>query len=288
MIFRDGWDAARGWGCIMNKALVFVSALSLPACTTDVGGEVFESDASTTTASSGSSDGPGTGSSSGESSSESGGSTTGATGATGTSSGGSTGASGGSTGGPGSSGSSGTTGTDGTDGSSSGLGTTTFGTGSSSGSTGGGEPVCPVVSGDYGACQAVLGWGFNGEDCQQYSGCDCGADCANLHQEIDGCTASCEGMGFCDESVFDGFGLAPDGWDVGQYCDDLSVCVASDVVPLVQALVPGAMCAPDAGLCNKDSRCVLEYGAGVSPYHISLACELSLVPGIDAVTCSVY
>jgi hypothetical protein len=88
--------------------------------------------------------------------------------------------------------------------------------------------------------------------------------------------------------VFEGYGLAPDGWGLMQYCDDLSVCVSDEQVDLVKAIVPGASCSPDPGLCSNDQRCVLEYGLAVGQFYIDMACELSMVPGLNAVTCSAY
>jgi hypothetical protein len=82
----------------------------------------------------------------------------------------------------------------------------------------------------------VLGWGFDGENCSQFSGCDCAPNCDAFHGTLQGCMDGC--AGYCDESVFEGLALAQDDWGPGTYCDDVSVCVEPWAVATVLTFYP--------------------------------------------------
>jgi hypothetical protein len=147
----------------------------------------------------------------------------------------------------------------------------------------GGGPACAAALADYGDCDLALGWAFDGENCVPMSGCGCEPDCAAFTTDFAGCLGACDG--FCDTSAFVGAGIADDGWGEGDFCDGISACVKSDVVPLVEQVVTATDCSPDASCGANASRCVLGFAGEVQPDLFEELCAATLIEDLDAIEC---
>ena len=151
--------------------------------------------------------------------------------------------------------------------------------------TGGGSGECTVADGDYGDCDLALGWAFDGEDCVPYAGCDCTPDCGLFTSDLKGCI---DGCGYCDADAFKGEGIADDGWGEGAGCDRLYTCVKSDVVPVLQEVVPSVDCASTLGACS-GNRQACDFGGSVSVTAALFAdlCNATLIEDVDEIVCLV-
>jgi hypothetical protein len=125
-----------------------------------------------------------------------------------------------------------------------------------------GASSCAVVSGVYGDCAAIVGWGFDGAVCRQYSGCGCGPDCGHLFSSAAECAASCARDGHCTAAALTGGGIAK-RFAKGDFCDDVIACASSATEAAVSQLVSLS------GACAKAPQCSL------------LTCSTSLTGTID-------
>jgi hypothetical protein len=147
--------------------------------------------------------------------------------------------------------------------------------------------MCIDVGGvDYGSCDKVLGVGYDGQHCKHYSGCSCAPNCAGFHADLPACLAACAGK--CDPAAFVGKGIAPKSWGVGDFCDEVFVCVSPGFEAQLKSIYPQATCSPGGGLCNGKSRCTLDNGGTVAQSSYDGYCSLTLIEWIEAVYCIVY
>ncbi len=140
----------------------------------------------------------------------------------------------------------------------------------------GSSALCPSVTGQYGGCAVVLGWGFDGSRCRQYSGCACAPDCRRLYPNVRECALACRANGYCNTDALVGTGIAAD-LVVGQGCG-FTICVPEgletelglDLVGdcQVQSSCPGAL------------TCRLASGT-VDETLWDRLCTASIIPGVE-------
>jgi len=180
-------------------------------------------------------------------------------------------------------------------------GTTTGDAGTSTGTTGAvtsatstgdastGEPgACVDVSGDYGACEAELGYGFDGTSCRLFSGCDCAPNCEHFAPDPVGCASACAAAGHCDESKIQGAALAMGSKvEIGTGCDEVDACAApGQQQAWLMSLVPGVLC--EVGYpCEDSQTCHLQYAGTIDEADWMQMCAVSLLPGA-AVYCAIW
>ena len=58
----------------------------------------------------------------------------------------------------------------------------------------------------YGDCEMVLGWAYNGSECQLVSGCSCEPDCEHFYPTRNACAEQCE-IPYCKELNPQGYGF---------------------------------------------------------------------------------
>lgn len=155
----------------------------------------------------------------------------------------------------------------------------------SDGGAGGPAGVCLQVSGDYGDCKALLGWGFDGERCQSYSGCSCEPDCDRLFDTALDCARNCQGEGHCREAAFQSGGIAGPV-ELGALCDDLEVCTGqASEDDLAELFDVAGEC--ESGRCQAGNTCLLARRGTLTEAEWNALCIASLLP-IDSIICSVY
>jgi len=161
------------------------------------------------------------------------------------------------------------------------------GTGGVAGAGGGSPAVCSDVSGDYGPCEAELGWGFDGASCKLFSGCDCGSSCGSFFPDAASCAAGCAAAGQCDTAAMKGLYLAKDPFEPGDYCDGVYICTPDASYSYVNDLFPGIAC--EVGICEGSTkRCAAFYGGMVTGDEWQKLCAASLLPAIDDIYCVIY
>ena len=146
----------------------------------------------------------------------------------------------------------------------------------------GGSGACVDVSGDYGGCEAELGYGFDGTSCRLFSGCDCAPNCEHFAPDPVGCASACAAAGHCDESKIKGAALAKDAKvEVGTACDEVDACATPDPsLQWLKALVPGLQC--EAGFpCEGGQSCHLQFAGTIDAAAWAQMCAASLLPGAE-------
>jgi hypothetical protein len=137
---------------------------------------------------------------------------------------------------------------------------------------------CSVVSGNYGACDAVLGWGFDGKVCRRWSGCDCGPDCARLYPTALACAQACRMRGGCnsDALVSQGIGRLV----LGGSCYALLACVPAGLEGELGLDLPDSC--PGGGPCADGQSCLLKVPADgtIDEALWDRYCTASLVSGV--------
>lgn len=158
-------------------------------------------------------------------------------------------------------------------------------TGSSSGSssaassTGGGGESCVDVSGDYGPCEAIIGYGFDGTACRAFSGCDCAPHCDDFAPDPVGCALGCAAAGECNEAALHPAGINKDPVVQGSFCDELDAC-ASDPEALT-AIFGQVECEPGNQFCAQGPVCHLSWQGQLDAALWPKVCAASLLPGAD-------
>jgi len=179
----------------------------------------------------------------------------------------------------GSTGRSGTaSGTGGASGEGAGTGGAVVGTGGDAGS-GGGTSTCATVSGDYGDCEAELGWGFDGIVCRLHSGCDCGADCDHLFLSAAECATACRAAQRCNETALSPEGIAS-SFAEGGYCDEVSACVPLELADAVAEVAELVRPCEEMAECVGGVICTLSYGGDVDADLWDDVCVASLLPDV--------
>jgi hypothetical protein len=150
----------------------------------------------------------------------------------------------------------------------------------------GGTPICATVSGDYGDCEAELGWGFDGTVCQLYGGCDCGADCAHMFETAAECATACRAAQHCNEDALSPEGIAS-SFAEGGYCDEVSACVPLELADAVAEVAELVRPCEEMAECVGGVICTLSYGGDVDAVLWDDVCAASLLPEVG-VMCLIW
>jgi len=155
-----------------------------------------------------------------------------------------------------------------------------------------GGKMCGVADGDYGTCEAVIGYAFNGEYCELRSGCGCEDDCDLFFDDLSECTSTCADAGFCNTGVFSGEALAEDPFVQGNFCDEVDVCTPNSVLDDVELLFPDLFSCEGNGFpCDQQGfgqKCTVQWSGEVGPEIWEQLCEASLVPDINKIACVIW
>jgi hypothetical protein len=135
---------------------------------------------------------------------------------------------------------------------------------------------CSVVGGKYGACDTVLGWGFDGKVCRQRTGCDCTPDCAQLFPTAQQCAQTCRKAGKCNSEALIGHGIAT--FAIGGSCDSLLACVPAGLEEEVGLQLAGT-CQP-GGTCGDLQTCPLKVPGTIDQSLWDDYCRASLISGV--------
>jgi hypothetical protein len=135
---------------------------------------------------------------------------------------------------------------------------------------------CSAVTGNYGTCDVVLGWGFDGKVCRQWRGCDCASDCARLFSTAHACAQACQMEGGCNGEALVSGGIARFG--VGGSCDSLLACVPAGSEGELGLALAGA-CRTD-GTCAGAQTCPLELPGVIDQALWDRYCTASLISGV--------
>lgn len=156
---------------------------------------------------------------------------------------------------------------------------------SSGGASSSGEPVggCVDVSGDYGPCEAELGYGFDGTSCRMFSGCDCAPNCEHFSKDPVGCAIDCAAAGACDESAMHPAGISKEPPHVGGLCDEVDACVPGDEVAAWLAKIFAMVdCEPAAYPCRGSAQtCHVFWQSTLDAAQWAQMCAASLLPGAN-------
>lgn len=167
---------------------------------------------------------------------------------------------------------------------------TTGGTSSGSSSSSGeasssGEPVggCVDVSGDYGPCEAEIGYGFDGTSCRLFSGCDCAPNCEHFSKDPVGCALDCAAAGKCDESAMHPAGINKEPPHVGGLCDEVDACVPGDELAAWLAKIFAMVdCEPANYPCQGAAQtCHVFWQSTLDAAQWAQMCAASLLPGAN-------
>ncbi|MDC0720217.1 hypothetical protein [Nannocystis bainbridge] len=157
--------------------------------------------------------------------------------------------------------------------------------------TGAVDPQCAPATGDYGDCEAVLGFAFDGTECTLRSGCGCGPDCDKFFPSASACALACAAADHCNPDEFDGAGLVKPPIQPGTHCDGVYVCPGADA-ELKQAYVDifGLLtCEPGDFPCSENGEVCTGLLAGtLGPEEWAKLCAASLLPNSGPFICTVF
>ena len=142
-----------------------------------------------------------------------------------------------------------------------------------------------MLGGDYGDCEAVLGWGFDGSGCRLYSGCDCGSDCASFFASAAACATACAAEQYCNAAALVGGGIL-DTFDENSYCDEVYACVPATVEADVAELLPLSSACEASGDCASET-CPSSLTGTIAGTDWDQVCAASLLPETQ-ITCWVW
>ncbi|WAS99137.1 hypothetical protein [Nannocystis punicea] len=157
--------------------------------------------------------------------------------------------------------------------------------------TGAVEPQCAAATGDYGACQTVLGWAFDGTDCTLRSGCDCAPDCDKFFPTATACALACAAADHCNPDEFDGAGLARPPIQQGMHCDGVYMCPGADaeLKQAYQQIFGNLTCEPGDFPCSENGEhCMGLFAGTLGPDEWAKMCAASLLPGSGPFLCTVF
>ena len=155
--------------------------------------------------------------------------------------------------------------------------------------TGGLGGQCGLADGDYGACEALIGWAFTGQSCELLSGCDCGDDCELFFESELDCATTCADAGECNEDKLVGVYLAQE-LTLGGFCDEVDVCTPDAYSQLLPELFPDLFTCEGSGqfCADQEEICTVSWGGAVSEPLWGQLCAASLLPGISTIACVIY
>lgn len=157
------------------------------------------------------------------------------------------------------------------------------GTGGSGGV--GSQLSCAPVSGEYGDCEAIVGYGFDGTACKPYSGCDCGSDCAHLFPSAAACASSCAAQGECNTGALLAGGIAG-SFTEEAYCDEVFACAADEQQADLEMLLPLTGSCEASDTCST-ARCSTSLAGQMDADKWTSACSASLLSGVE-LTCWIW
>ena len=146
----------------------------------------------------------------------------------------------------------------------------------------GGATGCVDVTADYGPCEAILGYGFDGSSCRALSGCDCAPNCEHIAPDPVSCASACAAAGHCQEDKIKAAGIAMDPVQVGSFCDGLDGCAdpGSEQFMWLEALFPGLQCEGEFP-CEQGPSCSLQFAGMITARQWTQLCAASLLPGAE-------
>lgn len=160
--------------------------------------------------------------------------------------------------------------------------TSTTSTSSSGSSTGGAGGACVDVSGDYGPCEAIIGYGFDGTSCRAFSGCNCAPHCEDFAADPVACALGCAAAGECNEAAMHPAGINKDPVVEGSFCDQLDACTGDPESAAWLMQIFGKLTCEPANLgCDQGQSCTLSPHGTLDQPVWSQVCAASLLPGAD-------
>ena len=149
-------------------------------------------------------------------------------------------------------------------------------------STGDPADACVDVSGDYGPCDAIIGYGFDGTTCRAFSGCNCAPHCDDFWPDELSCALGCAAAGGCNPAAMHPAGINKDPVQPGSFCDELDAC-ASDPgsAEWLTKIFGKVECEPASYPCEQGQTCHLLWQGTLDEAQWSQACAASLLPGAD-------
>lgn len=155
------------------------------------------------------------------------------------------------------------------------------------GTTGGGSACVDLGDVDFGDCEAIVGFVFDGEGCVLRSGCGCEPHCDDVFASADACALACAGAGVCDADKMKASGIAADPFVVGSFCDGVYICGGDE--PTLAALFPGQPYEPQGGYpCEGASMLTASYAGEVDAAAWEQLCAASLLPGVTEIHCTIW
>ncbi len=152
--------------------------------------------------------------------------------------------------------------------------------------TGGSVGACKAIDGDYGPCDALIGYAFVDGGCQLVSGCNCEPDCEFFFDDPVACASTCAAAGECQSGNIHGGGIAPDEVGPGSFCDGVDTCVdLPELAQQLKELFPELVC--EQGQCD-GQNCHLLWQGELTAEQWTQICAASLLPGVDEVVCMVF
>jgi len=142
--------------------------------------------------------------------------------------------------------------------------------------------ACVDVSGDYGPCEAIIGYGFNGSSCQAFSGCDCAPHCDDFAPDPVSCALGCAAAGECNPAALHPAGINKDPVVQGSFCDELDACTGdAESVAWLTQIFGKVECEPANYPCEQGQNCHLLWQGKLDAAQWSQVCAASLLPGAD-------
>ena len=159
------------------------------------------------------------------------------------------------------------------------TGSGTASTGSSS--SGGGGDACVDVSGDYGPCEAIIGYGFDGSTCRAFSGCNCAPHCDDFAPDPVACALGCAAAGECNAAALHPAGINKEPVVQGSFCDELDACTTDPEYTAWLTQIFGAFdCQPNQ-FCGPLQACHVAWQGELDAALWPKVCAASLLPGAD-------
>ena len=159
------------------------------------------------------------------------------------------------------------------------TGSGTASTGSSS--SGGGGDACVDVSGDYGPCEAIIGYGFDGSTCRAFSGCNCAPHCDDFAPDPVACALGCAAAGECNAAALHPAGINKEPVVQGSFCDELDACTTDPEYTAWLTQIFGAFdCEPNQ-FCGPLQACHVAWQGELDAALWPKVCAASLLPGAD-------
>jgi len=141
---------------------------------------------------------------------------------------------------------------------------------------------------DAGSCEKLMGWGFDGNQCVQYTGCECEPYCGELFEEAVDCIRSCSAAGHCyTAKMKTKTSLKQDSFGPGSSCDEIFVCANTAWTDVVEDMLGELQCSMDLK-CFTGMTCTTEIRGEISDNVWDNLCETSLLSSVYEIVCLIY